>query len=233
MPHLAIEELEARRLLTTLVALIDTGVELTPTDPHYIKDSPYYDLADGWDAYSQQPASAQNGYAALQDNGTDAHGQLNHHGSTVADYIVDGIVDAKSQLGAGGVDVKIVPIRDTDSSGQLDGTAIIEGIRHAADLGVAVINLSFEISDNIIALGEMSLSSAIAYAQSKHCVVVAAAGNDGFNIDQDPNQPRYVYPAIVHASNMIVATSYDSAGGGIVSGMNWGNIHYDCGDFLR
>jgi hypothetical protein len=207
--------------------LIDTGVELTPTDPHYLKDSAYYDLADGWDAYSEQSASAQNGYAALQDNGTDNQGQLNHHGPTVADYIVDGIIDAKNQLGAGGADIKIVPIRDTDPSGHLDNAAIIRGIEYAADLGAAVINLSFEGPYNSIAFGEISLSSAIAYAQSKHCVVVAAAGNDGFNIDQDPNNPQDVYPAVIHASNMLVATSYDSVGGGIVSGMNWGNIHVD------
>jgi hypothetical protein len=40
--------MQQRTLLTTLIALVDTGVDTSNTT-----DSPYYDLADAYDAYNK------------------------------------------------------------------------------------------------------------------------------------------------------------------------------------
>ena len=78
------------RLLSTLIALVDSGVDLTDT-----ADSPYYNFTNAYDAYNQETA-AQYGDSVVQDTSLQ-HG----HGSTVADLIVAGIQAAESQPGAG------------------------------------------------------------------------------------------------------------------------------------
>ena len=55
------DALEARSLLSTLVALIDSGVDLTSA-----ADSPYYDFTAAYDAYNQQTA-ARSGNQVVQD----------------------------------------------------------------------------------------------------------------------------------------------------------------------
>src|SRR4051794_8133194 len=125
------DSLEVRPLLSTLVALIDSGIDLTST-----ADAPYYDFTYGYDAYSKQTV-AQYGAQVVQDT-SQQHG----HGASVADYIIKGIRDAASQPGAGSTDVKIMPIRDTSGGLNIDANALIRGIYWAADHGATVINLS-------------------------------------------------------------------------------------------
>ena len=111
------ESLESRTLLSTLVALVDSGVDLQSQT-----DSPYYDFTYGYDAYDQETV-AQYGDGVVQDTSLQ-HG----HGSTVADLIVQGIKDTQAQPGAGSASVKIMPIRDTSSNLNIDGNALIRGI---------------------------------------------------------------------------------------------------------
>lgn len=65
--RIGIEALERRNLLTTLVALIDTGVDLqnddgSAIDPYAqsrgVNAADYYDLTDGYDAYSGVSAAS-------------------------------------------------------------------------------------------------------------------------------------------------------------------------------
>jgi len=132
-----LERLEQRSVPTTLVALIDTGVDETSSGA---SDSPYYDFTYAYDAENKQTA-AQYGNGVVSDNSGLTHG----HGSTVADFIVQGISNTSGQQGASAASVKIMPIRDTFISGQytgqLDPNAIIRGIYWAADHGAAVINM--------------------------------------------------------------------------------------------
>lgn len=86
-----LEPLEMRNLLSTLIALVDTGVEL---------DGPYrqfYDLADAYNAQTNQFASV-SGEAVVRDT----HG----HGRVLTNQTIMGILDAKNQAGAAGADVK-------------------------------------------------------------------------------------------------------------------------------
>src|SRR4051794_14732830 len=112
-----LDSLEERTLLSTLVALIDSGIDLSSA-----ADAPYYDFTSAYDAYNKETV-AQFGNQAVQDSSLQ-HG----HGSSVADFIVKGIQDASSQPGAGTADVKIMPIRDTSSGLNIDPGAVIRGV---------------------------------------------------------------------------------------------------------
>ncbi len=215
--------LEARRLLTTLVAIVDTGVDLNSAT-----DAPYYDLSLGYDAYRQRLAS-QAGASVVQDNGHTPDGVVGHwHGATVADEVVQGIIDAKAQPGAGGSDVEVLPIRATNDTGFYDTAAIIRGIHYAADSGAAVIDLSFKATGDFASssTGE-TLSQAVAYAESKGTVVSTSAGNDHVNVD-DPSNPDSIYPLAIRLPNMLVSAAVDSSGA-LSSVSNWGPVRVDLG----
>lgn len=100
------------------------------------------------------------------------------HGTAVAS-----IIAAKAQQGVGfrGVapDATILPVRITDrelsDDGQpvpVDPNAIAAGIRYAADQGAKVINLSLSGYGDYAPIGD-----AVAYAQQRDALLVAAVGN--------------------------------------------------------
>jgi subtilisin family serine protease len=102
------------------------------------------------------------------------------HGTAVA-----GIVGARTDDGRGmaglGWSTRVLSIGVLDACGIGDGSAIARGIRYAVDNGARIVNLS------LAGQGSQVLEDAIAYAQSKGALVVAAAGNDG--------DDRVEYPA--------------------------------------
>ncbi len=214
--------LEARRLLTTLVAIVDTGVDLNSTT-----DLPFYALKLGYDAYGQRTV-AQSGSSVVQDNGHTPDGITGHwHGSTIADEVVQAINDTEAQPGVKRPDVAILPIRATDNTGNYDTSAVIRGIHYAADQGAAVIDLSFKAwGDFSSSTGEL-LSSAISYAASKGAVVSVAAANDHVNVD-DPANPATIYPLAIRLPNMISSAAVDSTGT-LSSVSNWGAKRVDLG----
>lgn len=233
------ETLEYRRLLTTLIAEIDTGIDLNSA-----ADSPYYDIADGYNAYTQQPATANGSNIADNSLGS-GHG----HGSAVADSIVAGIQAAQQQAGAASTDVKILPIRVTNSSGSEDigsFNAVLRGIFYAAYHHASVINISIVFEEYYDGAGSVpnnpdpsytnnspTFQDAIAYAESKGAIVVTGAGNDHYNIDStDPSLNGYLpfnlYPTSIIAPNLIVAASTD-ASGNLTSVSNYGPVHVDLG----
>ena len=223
-----IDSLEARSLLSTLVALIDSGVDLTSA-----ADSPYYDFTAAYDAYDQKTA-AQYGDEVVQDTSLQ-HG----HGATVADSIVAGIQAAAVQPGATTAAVKIMPIRDTSSGLNIDSNALIRGVYWAADHGAAVINLSVNytydpmLSDPADPHNGAYLSQAILYAQTKGAVVVTAPGNSQMNIDQLVLFPPYAGDTLYTdaspaPTNVLVAAAVDGAGN-LTSVSSWGPAHVDLG----
>jgi hypothetical protein len=230
-PTLAfVDLLEDRTLLATLIALVDSGVDLTSA-----ADAPYYDFTVAYNAYSQETAS-HYGDQVVQDTSLQ-HG----HGSTVADSIVQGIQAAESQPGAAGANVKIMPIRDTSSGLNIDNNALIRGVYWAADHGAAVINLSVNysydptLSDPGDPHDGATLSQAIAYAQTKGAVVVTAPGNQALNIDQLLVYPPYADDPLYSTaspvpSNLIVAAAVDSSGN-LTAVSSWGPVHVDLGAY--
>jgi membrane-anchored mycosin MYCP len=100
------------------------------------------------------------------------------HGTAVASIIA---ASPASGVGFRGVapDARILPVRITDrelsDEGQttpINPDVVAQGIRYAADNGATVINLSLSGYGDFAAIG-----AAVAYAQSKDALVVAAVGN--------------------------------------------------------
>ena len=77
---------------------------------------------------------------------------------------------------------KIMPLKAFRSDGSAKLSDIIHAIYYAADRGATVISMSFDTETP-----SPDLARAIAYAQSKGVICVAAAGNDG--------EPELTYPA--------------------------------------
>ncbi|WP_337177092.1 discoidin domain-containing protein [Paludisphaera sp.] len=221
--------LEPRALLATLIAIVDTGVDLN--DAAVL---PYLDLESGYDAYNKV-SYADVGRSAIVDTSA-AHG----HGSVVAGMTVRGIIDAASASGVA-PDVKIMPIRDTSSGIRIDGNALIRGIYYAADKGASVINLSVTYAYNPTYTDATdprfgsTLVDAIAYAESKGAVVVTAPGNNSRSIEAVASFPAYADDAAYSTTrptptNVVVAAATD-ARGVLTAPSNWGPVHVDFGAY--
>ncbi len=233
-----LEVLESRPLLSTLIALVDYGVDL-----NHSNDGKYYDLADAFNAYTGQLASQ---------SGSDVVQYTMSHGPAVTDATVRGIADVSAQPGINDPDVKILPIKYSDASNRASYAAIIRGIYYAVDHGASVVNLSIGqpkinpsgsiprsdpwVHDPAVSGTIYYLSDAIRYAESKGVVVVTAAGNNGYQnqpngVDIDASGNTWpIYPAYTHTGNMLVVASVDAAGT-LYPGSNWGNQHVDLGAF--
>ena len=128
------------------------------------------------------------------------------HGSHVA-----GIIAAAANNGIGGSGVapnaKILPIKVLDQAGQGDARDVAAGVRYAADNGAKVINLSLGGATE-----SSSLTQAIAYANDKGALVVAAAGNGG--AADKPKWPASLdlTLAVTAVDQSNSATSFDQRG---------------------
>lgn len=128
----------------------------------------------------------------------------NGHGTHVAGIIAA----ADDGWGAIGVapDATLVAVKVLDSTGAGSFSWIVDGIYHAANSDVDIINMS--LGGSIRAFGEdpyytaqeameliWTIAKAIIYAKSKGCLVVCAAGNDAMDLDN--NEDIIVIPAEV------------------------------------
>jgi subtilisin family serine protease len=145
-----------------VVAVVDTGVDSKHPD---LRGA----LVPGWDFVNNDA------------DPTDDHG----HGTAVA-----GVIAARSNNRAGGAGIcwrcLIMPLKVLDAKGSGDDTLIAAGIVWAADHGAQVINLSLGGPGSSV-----ELTNAVAYANGKGAIVVAAAGNAGVTTQffpaADPN----------------------------------------------
>ena len=169
--HLQAQGLSPGGNRNIIVAVIDTGVDLTHQD---LAANLWTNTQDG-----------SHGFNAITNtnNPQDDHG----HGTHVA-----GIIAAQANNGVGGVgvayNVQIMPIKSAQYSGILSASDIASGIYFAVRNGADVINMSFG------GYGKSTIEEdalAIAFGQA---VLVASAGNDGL-----PNElyinARPMYPA--------------------------------------
>lgn len=86
--------------------------------------------------------------------------------------------------------VKLMFIRVVPADGDERDKDIANGIRYAVDNGASIINLS---AGKYYASNEQYVIDAIQYAESKGVLFVAAAGNEGTNIETRINFPRKFY----------------------------------------
>ncbi len=162
-----------------VVAVVDSGVDLTHPDlaANLVPGATFIDCPGG--------GPCGNG----DWKGPDGVGQeLDAHGTHVSGTIA---AVTNNGIGIAGVapDAKVMPIKSLeDGSGSFEDIAA--GIRYAADNGANVINLSIGALPGVQALTitgiESSVTEAIAYADSKGILVVAAAGNESFPVCDTP-----------------------------------------------
>lgn len=130
--------------------------------------------------------------------------EMNGHGTAVASMIIG---DSRLTPGVA-PNADIIDIRIANDFGASNSWLLAEGILAAVNAGAQIINISLGSS------GDSALvRSALAYAEAAGVVVVAAAGNQGFD--------RVAYPA---ANSNVLAVGATDAMGNHVAFSNSGNI---------
>ena len=144
---------------------------------------------------------------AILDSGIQAHSQFDHihimpidlvggvtgrgaaHGTSVASIITgrEGIAPA----------AELFVVRVLDDEGLGNSYDVAQGIVQAVDLGVQIINMSLGVYQDAALLRQ-----AIKYADDRGVIMVAAAGNDGYN--------RMPYPAAY--PQVLSVTAVDAGG---------------------
>ena len=150
-----------------IIAIVDTGV----MNAH--EDLTNKILRD------QAGIVGYNAFTGVRSDANDDYG----HGTHCAGIAAAQVNNGKGIAGIAGWDgsansdtsfVKIMPVKVLDSSGSGSDATVASGVTWAADHGANVISMSLGESDY-----SYTLDSAVQYAYSKGCVVVAAAGNNG------------------------------------------------------
>jgi subtilisin family serine protease len=146
----------------------------------------------------RDPASGANGVDVI---GGGAPTDGNGHGTAVA-----GIIGARGNNGIGGTgvaqDARIMAVRVLGADAVGTTATVVAGMRYALAHGARIINLSLTGPDRSQALEEQ-----IQAAQTQGVLVVAAAGNEGTNLDVQPS-----YPAAYPEPNVIAVASTDPSG---------------------
>ncbi len=194
---------------STLVAVIDTGINLTHPDlVGRIWTNPGEIAGNGVDDDNDGYVDDVHGWNFVNDtnNPADDHGHGTHVSGTIA-------AATNNATGVAGVDwnAKILPLKFLDSSGNGSDFDAAAAIRYAADVGAKIINASWGSGDF-----SQTLYDAIAYARGKGVVFVAAAGNNGRNTDTTP-----FYPASFDLDN-ILSVAAVASDGSLASFSNYG-----------
>lgn len=166
----------------TVVAVIDTGIDWTHPDlkdniwrnggeiPNNGKDDDrngYVDDIRGWD------------FVEYDKNPMDEHG----HGTHVAGIIG---ADGNNGKGVAGVswNVQLMPLRVLDKNGSGYTSDIIQAVYYAVNNGATISNNSYGGASY-----SQAMEDAIVYARNRNHIFVAAAGNDGANLNYEPDFP--------------------------------------------
>ena len=173
------------------VGIIDTGV-----------DASHPELAAAYDSANSKSflsGGSCNGDTACDDPGHDGFG----HGTSVAG-IVAAAVDGHGIVGAA-PGARIVSLKAGDRTGTFSADAVSQAIRYGADAHLSVLVMSFTVDpwfrycDNAPAdTAEQraqqktdleKVTSALKYAADHGVVLVAAAGNEAYDLDHGTSDP--------------------------------------------
>lgn len=150
----------------------------------------------------------QNNLIAL--NGIDNNNDVldtGFHGTHVTGLIAAIANNGQGISGVLGQNVKILPIKASLDGVSVNSSAVVNGIRWAADNGADIINMSLGGSS-----GSQVLRDAIDYAIKKNVTIVVAAGNgNSSGVGQALNLSFPVYPAMysVDFNGMITVGALD------------------------
>lgn len=221
--HLGLESLESRDLMAAVVAVLDQGIDLN--NPQTL---PYFDFT--W-AYN-----SSNGQSGMQSAAMSAG---NPHGQLVAESVINGFQAARNAYGTNAPELKIMPIRITDSGGNGSAHSLITAIFYAADHGANVINLSMlaaGLPKGVYDNNGRTITEAVKYAEGKGAIIVTGAGNDGngtsaasygpANTDISYTSINAYFPA---PTNVLVATAVVPSTGNLSPQANWHPVYVDLG----
>ena len=145
-----------------LVAVLDTGIA-------------YRD----WRHFRRSPGFSPSQFVRGRDFVNPGQPPVDHngHGTFVAGEIAE---ETNVRYGLTGLayGARLMPVRVLDSAGEGDALTIAQGIRYAVEHHAQVINLSLEFPAAISAADVPELTQALRFADERHVLVVAAAGND-------------------------------------------------------
>jgi serine protease len=198
-----------------VVAIVDSGIQPDHPDLPKLWTNPDEVCGNGTD-------DDRNGYVDDCAGWDFVHGDNtpydtaddNDHGTHVAGTIAAIPHNGRGVAGlAPGVSLMSLKIT---SNGSIWLSHAAEAVRYAADNGARVINASFGTNPGAGRQSAAVLEDAIAYARSQGVLVVAAAGNDGVNIDSSP-----VWPASLPYDN-VVTVGASTAADGVASFSNTG-----------
>lgn len=205
------------------VAVIDTGVDLAHpdlapaawTNPAEVPGNGidddgngYVDDVHGWDFLHKDGS-------IFDDPAEDAHG------THVAGIVAAGRNDGFGVTGVAG-NARIMALKFVGGGGGTAGDAIA-AIRYARDNGARVVNASFGGPYS------QALCDAVAEAAASGVIVVAAAGNDGVDIDGSPRVPAMCPEASV------ISVAASTAADGLAPFSNRGVVGVDLaapGEFI-
>jgi subtilisin family serine protease len=205
----AIHAADAWRISTgtsnVIVAVSDTGVTTMHSDlsPNiYVNPGETGTDANGKDKSKNKIDDDGNGF--IDDySGWNFETNVNlsrddhYHGTHVAGTI--GANGNDKGFGVAGVtwNAKIMSVKFIGSSGWGSDDGGIASIIYAANNGAKVVNCSWGGDEY-----SKTMSDAIDYAKTKGTIVVAAAGNDGFNLEKQKQ-----YPAAYENENLITVSA--------------------------
>jgi RHS repeat-associated protein len=180
----------------TVIAVIDTGVDIKHPD---LDDNIWVNKREGKGKKHEDDdrngfVDDVKGWNFIDDNNNvaDDHG----HGTAMA-----GIIAAEGDNGQGGAGVmwraSVMPLKALDSSGGGAISDVVEAMDYAVENGASVINCSFGTE-----AFSQSLLDAVNRASRSGALVVASAGNNGWDLSQTP-----YYPASYTATNLITVAA--------------------------
>ncbi len=196
------------------VAVVDTGTRLDQEDlgPNIwtnFAEVPGNGIDDDHNGFTDDVHGVDLTTTASHQDVTDGNG----HGTHVAG-IIAAAINGRGVVGIA-PKARIMTVKVLDASGRGHSGGIADGIRYAAAMGARVINLSLQYPDP-----DPRVDAAIADAAAANALVVAAAGNDGRDIDVRPT-----YPAAIPAPNLVgVAATVPDDGRDIASFSNFGSL---------
>ncbi len=147
------------------------------------------------------------------------------HGTHVAGIIAQ---ERNNKMGGDGVaiNVEIMPIRAVPNGDEYDKDIAL-AIRYAVDNGAKVINGSF---GKDYSPQKEWVWDAMKYAESKDVLIVLAAGNDGKNVDVEPNYPEDTPDKKTELVNNVIkvgAINYNYGEGIVADFSNYGAVNVD------
>jgi subtilisin family serine protease len=196
-----------RGLNTTLVAVIDTGIDLDHPDLQeniYVNQVELYGT-NGVDDDGNGYVDDIHGWNFVDDNNdTSDH---DRHGSHCAG-IIAAVSNTEGICGAA-PDVKILPVKVIETeSGNMN--VLADAINYSRAMGADVISMSIG-TDDVAFPGKAAINLAIALAYADGVVLVAAAGNDAVH--------DVSYPA---ANANVIAVSATTKSNELAFYSNWG-----------